>query len=227
MENQNIERINSKNDELISVLQRSLCLLSYIFYLSDNIILCQIFTFIPLRNSENIIKYIFDLYQKFALNCSDIRIRFKAFECFGYIWIRNPHLLSISNNIIEKTLDLVKVEEEKIIVLKTLNNFFSNLSKIFIQMKTKTDDEKTSFDFGIVHLFFENFYEKIIDFSLDYCSEVVRIHGITLLNIIIELGNIHVYKVILYIIRLYPTFFHQYSTILRMSGSGLLNCLKI
>ncbi len=65
----------------------------------------------------------------------------------------------------------------------------------------------SNFDFGIVHLFFENFMEHIITLILDNNSEMIRSQGLVLLDIIIELGNIHVYKVYYNLYRLYHIYF--------------------
>lgn len=199
--NQNLKKSQNKNEELISVIQRSFCLISYISYLSNDNVIAEIFNFLPKIDLDTIISYIFNLLKDFLWISNDRRIKFKAFESIGYIWMRNPQFLSLSNDLIKNIMELVKIEEEKMIVIKTLNRFFTNVTKIFMQMRINKDNMENqsnvinNFDFGIVHLFFENFMEYIISLLLDNNSEIIRSQGLVLIDIIIELGNIHVYKV--------------------------------
>ena len=56
-----------------------------------------------------------------------------------------------------------------------------------------------SFDFGIVHLFFENFIDRINVLLVEEGYDIVRLEAIRLIKLVIDLGNLNVHKVIPYV----------------------------
>ena len=69
------------------------------------------------------------------------------------------------------------------------------MSKKCEESRIKNDN---SFDFGIVHLFFENFIDKINILLVEENCDIVRLEAIHLIKLILDLGNLNVHKIIPY-----------------------------
>ena len=119
----------------------------------------------------------------------------KAFQSFTYFWVRFPYYLLKSDKIIQTTFDNLENADEKIIVLQSFNRLFKDMS---IKCEESRINKDNSFDFGIVHLFFENFIEKINLFLVEENCDIVRLEAIHLIKLIIDLGNLNVHKIIPY-----------------------------
>ena len=205
------KKIISTQENIIS---KSLTIFSYIIYsLTDSEI---INTFKDIYQSLDIIKeVIFELlsfYYLFKYNLSLQKTKrrteqniylynlanslsTKAFQSFTYFWVRFPYYLLKSDKIIQTTFDNMENADEKIIVLQSFNRLFKDMSRKCEESRINKDN---SFDFGIVHLFFENFIDKINLFLVEENCDIVRLEAIHLIKLIIDLGNLNVHKIIPY-----------------------------
>ena len=129
------------------------------------------------------------------LNMSNL-LSTKAFQSFTYFWVRFPSYLLKSDLIIQKMFDSMESMDEKLTVLQSFNRLFKDMSKKCEESRIKKDN---SFDFGIVHLFFENFIDKINILLVEENCDLVRLEAIHLIKLIIDLGNLNVHKVIPYV----------------------------
>ena len=200
-----------------NIISKSLTIFSYIIYsLNDSEILN---TFKDIYQTIDIIKeVIFDLFSFYYLFRYNIPLQktkriteqniylinlanslsTKAFQSFTYFWVRFPYYLLKSDKIIQTTFDNLENADEKIIVLQSFNRLFKDMS---IKCEESRINKDNSFDFGIVHLFFENFIEKINLFLVEENCDIVRLEAIHLIKLIIDLGNLNVHKIIPYIER--------------------------
>ena len=205
------KKIISTQENIIS---KSLTIFSYIIYsLSDSEILN---TFKDIYPTLDIIKeVIFELlsfYYLFRYNLSLEKTKrrteqniylinlanslsTKAFQSFTYFWVRFPYYLLKSDKIIQTTFENLENADEKIIVLQSFNRLFKDMSRKCEESRINKDN---SFDFGIVHLFFENFIDKINLFLVEENCDIVRLEAIHLIKLIIDLGNLNVHKIIPY-----------------------------
>ena len=197
-----------------NIISKSLTIFSYIIYsLNDSEILN---TFKDIYQTIDIIKeVIFDLFSFYYLFRYNIPLQktkriteqniylinlanslsTKAFQSFTYFWVRFPYYLLKSDKIIQTTFDNLENADEKIIVLQSFNRLFKDMS---IKCEESRINKDNSFDFGIVHLFFENFIEKINLFLVEENCDIVRLEAIHLIKLIIDLGNLNVHKIIPY-----------------------------
>ena len=109
--------------------------------------------------------------------------------------MRFPYFLLKSDKIIQTTFDNLDNADEKLVVLQSFNRLFKDMSIKCEESRLKKDN---SFDFGIVHLFFENFIEKINLFLVEENCDIVRLEAIHLIKLVIDLGNLNVHKIIPY-----------------------------
>ena len=201
-----------------NIISKSLTIFAYIIYsLTDEEILC---TFKDVYPDIDIIKeIIFDLFSFYYLfkynfkfpktkkqkkNKTDENILLlnfvnslstKAFQSFTYFWIRFPSYLLKSDKIIQTVFDNLENSDEKLIILQSFNKLFQDMSKKCEESRIKNDN---SFDFGIVHLFFENFIDKINILLVEENCDIVRLEAIHLIKLILDLGNLNVHKIIPY-----------------------------
>ena len=119
----------------------------------------------------------------------------KAFQSFTYFWVRFPSYLLKSDKIIKTMFDNMEIVDEKIIVLQSFNRLFKDMANKCEESRIQRDN---SFDFGIVHLFFENFIDKINILLVEENCDIVRLEAIHLIKLIIDLGNLNVHKIIPY-----------------------------
>ena len=119
----------------------------------------------------------------------------KTFQSFTYFWVRFPDFLLKSDKIIQKTFDDLDNVDEKLIVLQSFIKLFKEMSLKCEESRLKKDN---SFDFGIVHLFFENFIDKINILLVNENFDIIRLEAIRLIKLIIDLGNLNVHKIIPY-----------------------------
>ena len=119
----------------------------------------------------------------------------KTFQSFTFFWVRFPDYLLKSDTIIQKTFDDLENVDEKIIVLQSFIRLFKEMSIKCEESRLKKDN---SFDFGIVHLFFENFIDNINVLLVNENYDIVRLEAIRLIKLIIDLGNLNVHKIIPY-----------------------------
>jgi len=207
------------------------------------------------------------------------KLLLKGFNAISYFWIRFPDTITTDNSkiIIKDIFNNVKSDDEKLIAIKALTNFFNEIkTRITISQNftkannnqnksknkfevvlniTETDKkqrsnnrsrskdkkiknykgEKTNnklkrkgfdnnnidsenkkfnekcliynndpltenidlkFDYGVIHLFFENFICEISNFISKEQNIVLRSTSITLLKLIIEQGNINIHSII-------------------------------
>ena len=217
---------NSQNSEkainqtTTIILSKSLILLSYIIYSANDKEIMLIFKSQLADDQEknviSIFSLVFNLFSNIIINFNDIKTKYKVFESLGYLWIRFPFLLTKSNGIITSIFMNARTENEKIIILKTFINLFTMIGTIIKQNKEndkkmlnnehKKDkifydeiNEKSDykFDFGVIHLFFENFFSFLMDFLIDSTSPMIRIQSASIIELIFELGNLNVNKVLI------------------------------
>ena len=197
-----------------NIISKSLTIFAYIIYsLNDSEILN---TFKDIYQNIDIIKQvIFDLLSYYYLFKYDVvlpkakrrteqniylfniasSLSTKAFQSFTYFWVRFPYFLLKSDKIIQTTFDNLDNADEKLVVLQSFNRLFKDMSIKCEESRLKKDN---SFDFGIVHLFFENFIEKINLFLVEENCDIVRLEAIHLIKLVIDLGNLNVHKIIPY-----------------------------
>ena len=197
-----------------NIISKSLTIFAYIIYsLTDSEILN---TFKDIYQNIDIIKQvIFDLLSYYYLFKYDVvlpkakrrteqniylinlasSLSTKAFQSFTYFWVRFPYFLLKSDKIIQTTFDNLDNADEKLVVLQSFNRLFKDMSIKCEESRLKKDN---SFDFGIVHLFFENFIEKINLFLVEENCDIVRLEAIHLIKLVIDLGNLNVHKIIPY-----------------------------
>jgi hypothetical protein len=136
---------------------------------------------------------IFKVISPFCTDSTGI-VKYKAFEAMGYIWVKYPHILQRSTDIIHNVFkSSISTEDEKLLILKTFNNFFSMINS---KMNEESNDD---IDLGSVHLFFEGFINNILDFLIIENSQIVRLQAINLIKLILDLGNITIYNIQPYI----------------------------
>ena len=211
------------NSTTSQILSKSLILLSYIIYSANDTEIMQLFkSEIKPDQESNVITVfssVFNLFSSIIVNFHDIKTKYKVFEALGYLWIRFPFLLTKSNNIITSIFTNAKTENEKQIILKTFINLFTMIGNIIKQ--NKENDKKIlnnehnikkgrifydevnikseyKFDFGVIHLFFENSFCFLMDYLIDSTSPIIRIQSANIIELIFELGNLNVNKVIAY-----------------------------
>ena len=119
----------------------------------------------------------------------------KTFQSFTFFWVRFPDYLLKSDVIIQKTFDDLENADEKIIILQSFIRLFKEMSIKCEESRQKKDN---SFDFGIVHLFFENFIDNINILLVKENYDIIRLEAIRLIKLIIDLGNLNVHKIIPY-----------------------------
>ena len=192
-----------------NIISKSLTIFSYIIYSLNNEEIIDVFKDIY-TEVDYIKEIIFDLlsfYYLFKYNNTKKKskdnyiinilnsLSTKAFQSFTYFWVRFPDYLLKSDKIIQKTFDDLNNVDEKIIVLQSFTRLFKDMSVKCEESRQKKDN---SFDFGIVHLFFENFIDKINILLVNENYDIVRLEAIRLIKLIIDLGNLNVHKIIPY-----------------------------
>jgi hypothetical protein len=198
LKNQKLNQKDKVKQEIIPVISKSLTLLSYIAFCSDEGTLKILFDFLLEDIDEDlcfnfISDSIFSTFKNFCINHPTNIIKFKAFEALGYYWIKFPHKLPYSKDIIEEIFKSLNTQGEKLMVLKTFNYIFSS------QYKSFQAGEAKNFDFGTVHLFFEGFMTDILCFLINESNMLIRYQSITLIKTIMELGNINSYTLLPYV----------------------------
>ncbi len=197
-----------------NIISKSMTIFSYIIYsLSDSEILNTFKNIYP--NLNVITEVIFDLFSFYYLYKYNIIIpkvnkrteqdilllnvanslSTKAFQSFTYFWVRFPSYLLKSDKIIKTTFDNLDSNDTKLIVLQSFNRLFKDMT---IKCEESRINKDNSFDFGIVHLFFENFKDKINKFLVEENCDIVRLEASHLIKLIIDLGNLNVHKIIPY-----------------------------
>jgi hypothetical protein len=199
LRNQSFAQSSKIKQEIIPVISKSLTLLSYITYCSDEETLKILFEFLledidEAASYEYISDTVFNTFKSYCISHPVNLIKFKGFEALGYFWIKFPHKLPCSKDIIESIFKAVSTEEEKLLVLSTFNKFFAAIYKNFQEKKNSK-----KFDFGTVHLFFESFIGNILTFIINESNMLIRHQSITLIKIIMELGNINAHTLLPYI----------------------------
>ena len=200
----NIKNNILNNNELSfpeNIISKSISLLSYIIYSINE---DQIIDFFQNDNLKEITDNIFDLLSFYTTYSNSFQINLRAFESFGFFWIKFPNYLSKSSKCIQYIIDNSTGPNEKKILLKTFYNFFQKISSLTslkqkekleqIEKKEKLDDKE--FDFGVIHIFFETFIDKISHFLLNEYSILIRLYTIRLLQLIVNLGNLNVHKIL-------------------------------
>lgn len=192
-----------------NIISKSLTIFSYIIYsLTDQEIL-DVFKEVY-SNLDYIKEVIFDLFSFYYLFKYNTKIKkndnqaqnlvnslsTKTFQSFTYFWVRFPNYLQKSDKIIQKTFDDLNNVDEKLIVLQSFIRLFKDMSVKCEESRLKKDN---SFDFGIVHLFFENFIDKINVLLVREDYDIVRLEAIRLIKLVIDLGNLNVHKIIPYV----------------------------
>ena len=191
------------------IISKSLTIFSYIIYSLNNEEILDVFKDIY-TDIDYIKELIFDLlsfYYLFKYNNTKNKLKdnniinmlnslsTKAFQSFTYFWVRFPDYLLKSDKIIQKTFEDLNNVDEKLIVLQSFIRLFKDMSIKCEESRQKKDN---SFDFGIVHLFFENFIDKINILLVSENYDIVRLEAIRLIKLIIDLGNLNVHKIIPY-----------------------------
>ena len=195
-----------------NIISKSLTIFSYIIYsLTDTEILNTFKDIYP--NIDIIKEIIFDLLSFyylfkynvilpktkkrtekniFLINLAN-SLSTKAFQSFTYFWVRFPSYLLKSDKIIKTVFENMENADEKLIVLQSFNRLFRDMEKKCEESRINKDNK---FDFGIVHLFFDNFIDKINILLIEEDFDVVRLEAIQLIKLIIDLGNLNVHKII-------------------------------
>jgi hypothetical protein len=197
LNNQKFSQKDKVKNEVVPVISKSLTLLSYIAYCSDEETTKILFDFLLDDIDEDlsftfISESIFNTFKNFCINHPTNLIKFKAFESLGYYWIKFPQKLPYSKDIIESVFKSLTTQEEKLLVLKTFNFIFSSLYK-------KTQVSNNTFDFGTVHLFFEGFMAEILNYLVTESNMLIRHQSITLIKITMEMGNLNAHNLLPYI----------------------------
>ena len=194
-----------------NIISKSLTIFSYIIYSLNDDEIIDVFKDIY-SNLDYIKQVIFDLFSFYYLlkynnrksnkneNENEITnllnsLSTKSFQSFTYFWVRFPDYLLKSDKIIQKTFDDLDNVDEKLIVLQSFIRLFKDMSVKCEESRLKKDN---SFDFGIVHLFFENFIDKISILLVNENYDIVRLEAIRLIKLIIDLGNLNVHTIIPY-----------------------------
>jgi hypothetical protein len=186
-------------DVPVQVISKSLILLSYCLFLSNEELLSKIFVF--LKEKENkpteiiACENIFLIYKKFVLDSPVSTIKFRAFESFGFFWVRFPNKLVESKEIIAYALKTLKSDDEKKIILRTFQNFFQKIS-LKIKETHKSNNNGPKADLGFTHLFFEAFIADISNFITEENNQLIRLQSISLIKLIVELGNINHFSIL-------------------------------
>ena len=191
-----------------NIISKSLTIFSYIIYSLNNEEIIDVFKDIY-TNLDYIKEVIFDLLSFYYLLKYNTKkkskdnhitnllnsLSTKTFQSFTYFWVRFPDYLLKSDKIIQKTFDDLNTVDEKLIVLQSFIRLFKDMSIKCEESRQKNDN---SFDFGIVHLFFENFIDKINILLVNENYDIVRLEAIRLIKLVIDLGNLNVHKIIPY-----------------------------
>ena len=227
-------KINFLNNNEISfpenIISKSISLLSYIIY---SIKEDQIIEFFQSDNLKEITEKIFDLLSFYTTSYSkSFQINLRAFESFGFFWIKFPNYLSKSSKCIQYIIDNIKDQNEKIILLKTFYNFFQKISILtsqkqkekLEQIEKKENLNDKEFDFGVIHIFFEKFIDSISHFMLNDNSILIRLYTIRLLQLIVNLGNLNVHKILP---EIFPSLFDINSEIRYIASTLLEKILKM
>jgi hypothetical protein len=242
---QNSQKIllNQINQVPLPILSKALTLLAYITYCSENEGIFEIFNFIIRSGSGNsyinnsfsaqqkICENIFVIYKTFTLIHPNNSIKFRSFEALGFFWIRYPHKISESKEIIKSIFNSISNDEEKLIILRTFINFFEkvnlkiksegNLSENYTNFSEEDNVNVTSnenYDFGNLHLFFESFINNFSNFLVNEHNSLIRLQAIHLIKLIVEMGNINLHQILPYI---YSSLF-DYVDEIRHIASGIL-----
>ena len=207
-----LKKLKDESNKIFStqenIISKSLTIFSYIIYSLNDEEIIDIFKDIY-SNIDIIKEVIFDLLSFYYLlkynskkkknNNETINLlnslSTKTFQCFTYFWVRFPDYLLKSDKIIQKTFDDLNNVDEKLIVLQSFIRLFKDMSIKCEESRQKKDN---SFDFGIVHLFFENFIDKINILLVNENYDIVRLEAIRLIKLIIDLGNLNVHKIVPY-----------------------------
>ena len=191
-----------------NIISKSLTIFSYIIYSLNDSEIMEVFKDIY-STLEYTKEMIFELLSFFYLlkyntkkKKNDIQmanllnsLSTKTFQSFTYFWVRFPNFLLKSDKIIQKTFDDLNNVDEKLIVLQSFIRLFKDISIKCEESRKKNDN---SFDFGIVHLFFENFIDKINILLIKENYDIVRLEAIRLIKLVIDLGNLNVHKIVPY-----------------------------
>lgn len=241
--------INEINQVPLPILSKALTLLSYITYCSENDAVFKIFNFmLSSENNKNnyndssqkkICENIFLIYKSFTLKHPNNAIKFRSFEALGFFWIRFPHKISDSKEIIKHIFSSISNDEDKLIILRTFINFFEKINlkiksdgeKIFSENNSENDEEDNenvftneNYDFGNLHLFFENFINNFSSFIVNEHNPMIRLQAIHLIKLIVEMGNINLHTILPYI---YSSLFDYVDEIRHIAAGILEKVVKI
>ena len=192
-----------------NIISKSLTIFSYIIYSLNDSEIMEVFKDIY-STLDYTKEVIFELLSFFYLlkyttkkKKNDIQmtnllnsLSTKTFQSFTYFWVRFPSFLLKSDKIIQKTFEDLNSVDEKLIVLQSFIRLFKDISIKCEESRVKNDN---SFDFGIVHLFFENFIDKINILLVNENYDIVRLEAIRLIKLVIDLGNLNVHKIVPYV----------------------------
>ena len=192
-----------------NIISKSLTIFSYIIYSLNDEEIINVFKDIY-SNLDYIKEVIFDLLSFYYLFKYNIKTKkndnqiinlvnslsTKTFQSFTYFWVRFPNYLLKSDKIIQKTFDDLNNVDDKLIVLQSFIRLFKEMS---IKCEESRQKQDNSFDFGIVHLFFENFIDKINILLVQENFDIIRLEAIRLIKLVIDLGNLNVHKIIPYV----------------------------
>ena len=229
--------LNVKNNILLNneisfpenIISKSISLFSYIIYSINDV---QLLEFFQKNNLKEITENIFNLLSFYTTYSKSFQINLRTFESFGFFWIKYPNYLTKSSKCIKYIFDNIKEQNEKLILLKTFYTFFQKISILTsLKQKEKLEqiekNEKSNnkeFDFGVIHIFFEKFIDLISNFMLNDNSVLIRLYTIRLLQLIVNLGNLNVHKILP---EIFPSLFDINSEIRFISSTLLEKILKI
>ena len=196
----------------VDIISKSLIIFSYIIYSLDDESIIDMFKENEnnYNNLDTIKELIFSLLSSFYFvktedNNNDNydkneddnihSLISKSFESFSYFFVRFPEFLMKSEEIIQKTFDNLNNSQEKLRILRTFIRLFKDISNKCEDARKKGNN---SFDFGVVHLFFDNFLDKISIYLIEENYEIIRLETIKLIKLIIDLGDLNVHKIIPY-----------------------------